>query len=118
MFSGLAVFYAAYFHSGRILPDTFVYSEFIVSFTSLFSEPKQVSVPSFEAPGFHINEDSAVLFWFVVALFANVVACILALWHRAVIGKSRLFIPVLLGSLAICCCVVYVGYGLALDYHA
>jgi len=118
IFFALVIFYSAYYYSGEISPGVFTYSEFITSITSIFSYAHVNREPSFEPQGFFINEDKAVLVFFCLSIFINILAISLAIWHRSTKGKSRLFIPVVFGALSVCGCIFFVGYQLGLDYSA
>lgn len=118
IFLALVLFYAAYHHNGVINQGVFTYSHFIISITSKFSITSPPSEPSFEPAGFFINEDVAVLIIFTISIIVSTLSSLLAIWHRVKVGQSKLFIPIVFGSLAVSSCIFFADYQLGLDYSA
>lgn len=118
IFGALIIFYTAYHHLGTINHGVLSYSELITSITSLFNSTASSNAPSFDAPGFYMHEDRAVLVFFIFSFLVSISALIIATWHRLFIEKNKLFWPIAFGSTAVCGCIVFVGYQLGLDMNA
>ena len=114
----MLVFFYCYYHSLYINDGVHSLSWFIVSITSLFSTTSPAVTPSFEAPGFSVYEDRAVLIMFVFAVFLAFISMCIAMWHRVKFGVSHFFVPLVFASLGVASCIIIVGVELGLYTHA
>jgi asparagine N-glycosylation enzyme membrane subunit Stt3 len=62
-------------------------------------------------------EERAVLVMFFLAALLSLLSFLLAIKHRSVEGKNKLFLPLVFGAVSVLLCIVYVGHQIGLMQH-
>ena len=109
------IFYLAYYHLIYLQPNELTYSKFITQITALFVEPKY-SKPSWQVQGFGMHEDRVIFVLFCASATLCAISYAIAVVHSIKKGMYELSIHTSLLSLVLLGCILYVGYGLGLQY--